>query len=155
MFMHSKSRMSFCSKESWKSSKRTMTHSSFRGYRKHLINFTNIFLYAQAYHLWLKFDIKRIYMSNPSTKAEFDTRKNFFKKSLKYLNSKFFLTKKNCHKESSLSYYLSMSREIIVECIPLTDVLDFWERQITTSRIWTHINFLSTITIAIHSIHKW
>ena len=79
------------------------------------------------------------YLSNPSTRAGYDTR-SIFKQSLTGLNSEFSFSKISCltkAEELSLPYYLPIAGGRIIGFIPFARVLVLCEMQSVSSRNWS------------------
>ena len=85
--------------------------------------------------------VEIILFINPSTRVGYDTR-SIFKRSLTGLNSEFSFSYTSCltkAEEPSLSYYLPIAGERIIEYIPFPRVLVLCEMQSFSSRNWTRV----------------
>ena len=104
---------------------------------KYLIKFPPSLLHARKVFTFL-YPYLSIF-TNPSARAEYDTR-SFFKRSSIGLNSEFSLT--SCltkAEEPSLHYYLPIAGGRIIGFIPFPRVLVQCEMQSVSSRIWTRV----------------
>ena len=80
---------------------------------------------------------KNMYLPNPSTQTECDT-KSIFKQSLTGLNSEFSFSYTSCHtkiKKHSVTYYLLIATERIASFISFADPLALCKMQTASSSI--------------------